>query len=218
MLSIQDNVTNTKNHRKYILREQMSNDLCRRCNECTETVEHILSGCSVLAHTKYLERHNRVATIVYLELLKLYNLKPVNENPYYKYVPVPVVENDIAKIYWDKDIITDKRMEHNRPDITVILKQEKKAFLIDISVPNNHNLKQKYTEKLTKYAELRREVKAMWRMESVFIVPVILSTMGLIPKTLKENLKIISIPYNTYHKMQKSVVLGATNIVRHFLD
>ena len=38
---------------------------CSLCNQHAETVGHITSGCSKLAGTKYTERHNSVASIVY---------------------------------------------------------------------------------------------------------------------------------------------------------
>ena len=31
---------------------------CRMCGKAQKSVAHVLSGCSVLAHTKYLSRHN----------------------------------------------------------------------------------------------------------------------------------------------------------------
>lgn len=126
MMAIQDNVINTRNHRKYILNETLDTDLCRMCNPASETVEHILSSCPTLAGNKYLERHNRIATIVYLEIAKLYNIKVNDNEPYYKYKPPPVVENENVKIYWDKTIITDIKIEHNRPDIKIILPKIKK--------------------------------------------------------------------------------------------
>ncbi|XP_030753591.1 A disintegrin and metalloproteinase with thrombospondin motifs 7-like [Sitophilus oryzae] len=218
MISIQDQVTATLSYRKFIMEENITSVSWRKCKIESETIEHILSGCQLLAGTKYVERHDRVATIVYLELLKNYSFEVETSTRYYQYKPAPVVENTRARVYWNKGIIADKTIPHNKPDITVIDKQHNNAFLIDISIPNNHNMDRKHREKVEKYTELKREIKDMWRLNEVKIVPIILTSMGLIPINLKNSLEDIGIQYKTYRKMQKSVILDATNIVRSFLE
>ncbi|XP_030754980.1 uncharacterized protein LOC115881577 [Sitophilus oryzae] len=110
IVAMQDQVIPTRNYRKLILKENIS-DKCRRCDSGSENIEHILSGCSNLASTKYLERHNRVASIIYLEILKQFNIDREIQEPYYKYHPPPVVENNSFKIYWDKTILTNKTQQ-----------------------------------------------------------------------------------------------------------
>lgn len=70
IISMQDQVTKTRNYQKYVINLEVPTDRCRKCNKYQETREHILSGCQNLAETKYLERHNRLAKIVDLEILK----------------------------------------------------------------------------------------------------------------------------------------------------
>ena len=48
---------------------------CRLYKQHAETVAHIISGCSKLAGTKYTERHNSVASIVYRVICAEYNLE-----------------------------------------------------------------------------------------------------------------------------------------------
>jgi hypothetical protein len=48
----------------------------------------------------------------------------------------------------NKSLITDKTMHKNRPDITLVDKVSKSVYFIDIAIPNNHNLHEKYAEKL----------------------------------------------------------------------
>ena len=74
MVAIQNQVVSTRNYQKYILKEQVMTDKCRKCNSQSETIEHILSGCESLAGTKYLERHNKAAAIIYFELLKIHKV------------------------------------------------------------------------------------------------------------------------------------------------
>ena len=47
---------------------------CRICGKAQESVAHGLSGCSVLAQTKCLSRHNAALKILFFELLKSYQL------------------------------------------------------------------------------------------------------------------------------------------------
>jgi hypothetical protein len=46
-------------------------------------------------------------------------------------------------------------IQHNRPDIIILNKQQKQAYLLDIAVPNSHNTTQPYNNtKINKYLEL----------------------------------------------------------------
>lgn len=60
--------------------------------------------------------------------------------PYYKYKPNTILNNDTVKLYWDRDIITDKTTPNNRPDITLTLKNQRITHLIDTSIPNTDNI------------------------------------------------------------------------------
>jgi hypothetical protein len=79
--------------------------------------------------------------------------------PYYKYIPNPILENEIIKLYWDRSLITDKTIHNNRPDRTLVDKVSKIVYFVDIAIPNNHNLLAKYAEKLAKYSELSIEIE-----------------------------------------------------------
>jgi hypothetical protein len=43
------------------------------------------------------------------------------------------------KLYFDRTVLTDIHTQHNRPDIIILNKQQKQAYLLDIAVPNSHN-------------------------------------------------------------------------------
>jgi len=48
-----------------------------------------------------------------------------------------------VKILWDINIQTDHVIEHGRPDIVVIDKDNKRALLIDIAVPEDAIVEEK---------------------------------------------------------------------------
>jgi hypothetical protein len=49
------------------------------------------------------------------------------------------------KLYFDRTVLTDIHIKHNRPDIIILNKQQKQAYLVDIAVPNSHNITQTYS-------------------------------------------------------------------------
>jgi hypothetical protein len=97
-------------------------------------------------------------------------------------------------------------------------KKTKNTFLIGIAVPNTHNLAKTITDKQNKYQELANEMCAMWKQSAVQVIPTVISSMGVIPKSLSRSLKRLDLHPNTYIQMQESVILGTCSIVRIFLN
>ena len=94
--------------------------MCRLCKERVETVEHLVSGCTVLAGKEYKERHDNVARNIHWHICKKHGIE-CGEN-WWSHQPEPVVENDEVKILWDFNIYTDRKIHARRPDIVVIEK------------------------------------------------------------------------------------------------
>jgi hypothetical protein len=67
---------------------------------------------------------------------------------HYIYKPESCLENDNYKLYFDRTVLTDIHIQHNRPDIIILNKQQKQAYLLDIAVPNSHNITQTYNTKI----------------------------------------------------------------------
>jgi hypothetical protein len=139
-------------------------------------------------------------------------------SPFYKYTPANVLENDNFKLYWNPSLLTDKKRPFNRPDINLMNKKTKNTFLIDIAVPNTHNLAKTITDKQNKYQELANEISAMWKQNAVQVIPIVISPTGVIPKSLSQSLKRLNLHPNTYIQMQKSVIFGTCSSVRNILN
>lgn len=217
IIAIQDQVIATRNYRKYIIKDRaQQTDTCRRCHLQSETIEHITNGCKILTGTEYTLRHDFVARIIHQEIAKTYKFIQ-EEQPYYKYTPQSVFENDTIKLYWDRTIHTDKTVTCNRPDITLTLKKEKVTYLIEISVPNDNNITKKYEEKISKYIPLTQEVERIWQQKEVKILPFIISSTGLTHRKFKENLDILNLKGHIHTLAQKAVIIKTTNITRSFL-
>lgn len=217
LVAIQDQVIPTNNYKKYILKDGTEDDRCRRCRSAVENVNHIISGCQFITQSDYKNRHDQVAKIIHQRLLQRHSLLK-DQMPYYKYDPEPLAENDEARIYWDRGIITDKTIHHNRPDITVVFKKTKVAYLVDIAVPSTVNLLATYAEKVRKYQDLSVEIKHQWHLREVHVVPVVISATGVVPKSLSLALKTLDLPQNLNILLQKAAILGTCNTVRKFLN
>ena len=214
--AIQDQVVRTRAYAKHILKENIS-DRCRCCKVSAESIQHISGGCSTRAQTDYLQRHNSVAKVVHQVLAKQFGLVK-EEIPYYKCKPDPVLQNANAKLLWDLPITTDRSDEGNRPDIVLVDKNNRTAKIIDIAVPLDNNIISTIAEKKRKYHGLAVELKNMWGLREVLIIPVVISSNGLVSKELVSMRDKLYLNDQHLRVMQKAAILATANIIRRFLD
>ena len=74
------------------------------------------------------------------------------------------------------------------------------------------------TESLTKvdnYSELRWEVKKIWNLSQVVVVPVVIGPLGV--KRLKDWLKMLDLK-SSIELLRKTALLGIAKIVRQVLE
>lgn len=217
MVAIQDQVVATRNYLKYIVKDpNVTNDSCRVCSLQQETIQHLVGGCHVLAPTEYKARHDAVGAIVHKALVKKYNLV-AETSPWYIYKPLNVLESDDVKLYWDRSILTDRTVQHDRPDLTLWHKRERKVWLIDFAVVVVNNLQSTYQTKMQKYAELARIVKEQWRVERVEVIPIIIAATGIVPVSLKKSLKLLNLNESIIIEIQKIAILKTCSTLRKVL-
>jgi hypothetical protein len=97
-------------------------------------------------------------------------------------------------------------------------KKRNNTASIDIAVPNTHNFTKTIADKQNKCQELANEIRAMWKVKAVQVIPIVISSTGVIPKSLTQSIKRLNLHPNTYTQMQKSVILGTCSIIRNFLN
>jgi hypothetical protein len=109
-----------------------------------------------------------------------------NTQPHYSYTPESCLENDIDnyELYFDRTVLTDIHIKHNRPDIIILNKQQKQAYLLYIAVPNSHNITQTYNTKINKYLELSVAMRSLWSLEKKIILPLTISATVIVPQSL----------------------------------
>jgi hypothetical protein len=175
IFAIQNHVINTRNYKKHICGLQS-----------IATIEHIISSCTVLAQSENKKRHDIFAKIIHMDLAVKFNLLK-DTQPHYISKPESCLENDNYKLYFDRTVLTDIHIQHNRPDIIILNKQQKQAYLLDIAVPNSHNITQTYNTKINKYLELSVAMRNLWCLEKKSILPLIISATGIVPQSLFKN-------------------------------
>ena len=126
-----------------------------------------------------------------------------------------VLKNEDYKIMWDFSIQTDHIIEARRPDLVVVDKEETICKIIDFAVPGDR-IEEKEKDKIEKYQDLGRELQKIWNVK-VKIIPLVVGSLGAIPKQFGVRLKQIGITLGTA-QVQKTVFLGTGKILRKVLE
>ena len=71
----------------------------------------------------------------------------------------------------------DNLIDARRPDLIVIDKKEQKGIIIDITIPDDVTVEEKEKEKVEKYQDLKKEIRRLWRLRNVEMVPVVIGTL-----------------------------------------
>jgi D-alanine-D-alanine ligase-like ATP-grasp enzyme len=120
------------------------------------------------------------------------------------------------EIWWDRDVETAKKMEHNRPDVVVIDRLHNHWTIVDFSVPWDVYVVSKEDEKIRHYSPLANELRKLHRV-STKIILIIVGSLGTISKNLTGYLKQLDIP-DIAGGLQTSALLGTTYILKKVLS
>ena len=72
-----------------------------------ENVQQILSGCSALAQTKYLQRQKNAFKVLFFEVLRSLDLITEVEPWFSQVTPEPLYENERATAFWNVPLFAD---------------------------------------------------------------------------------------------------------------
>lgn len=217
IIAIQDQVLPTRNYLKHVVKDpNVQDDTCRVCRADRETIQHITAGCSAFASSDYKNRHDAVGKVVHHALATKHNLLPDNTPLTHKYSPKSVLQSSTHKLYWDRSILTDRTNPANRPDMVLWNMREKKAWIVDFAVVNDNNMKVTDKTKRQKYRDLAQHIKEQWGLELVTILPMIVSTTGVVPCLLKNSIRELQLHERIIGRMQKTAILNTCTTVRKF--
>ena len=145
--------------------------LCRLCGKVAESVAHVLAGCSSLAQTKYLYRHNAALKILFFELLRENGL--IEEVPpwYSPLMPKPVYKNITSEAFWGIPIYR----EHNE------VRANRIDARVEMSCPWIDSRAKKYEEKTLRCGPMTWELKQRYngyRFEQYNVIIDVLGEVG----------------------------------------
>ena len=154
---------------------------------------------------------------MHLELCHKHGL--LGERKWYNHRAEGVIANEDVKILWDVNIQTDHLIEHRslRPDIVVVNKKDSTCDIIDVAVPGDKRVNLKEIEKIENYRKLCREMKKIWQLKEVRVIPIVIGSLGTISNNFESWLEKLNLK-STIELMQKAALLGTAKIIRKVLE
>ena len=95
--------------------------------------------------------------------------------------------------------------------MVVVDKKERSCKIIDFAVPKDSRIEEKEKDKIEKYQDLERDLQKMWNVK-VKIIPIVVGSLGAIPKKIGNRLKQIGIAAGTA-QVQKTVLFGTARLL-----
>ena len=97
---------------------------------------------------------------------------------------------------WDFSIRTGHVIEAQKPDLVAVDRKEGSCKIIDFAVPGGSRIEEKEKDKIEKYQDFGRELQKIWCVK-VKIIPLVVGSLGAIPKQIGNRLKKIGITAGT---------------------
>ena len=192
------------------------NDQCKFCDNNVESVSHLIFGCQMLlADGHYTTRHDKICKYLHWKACKELGIE---ENKIWEHDPKPITANRNVTIFYDKIIPAGRYIENRaiKPDIVIWNKQQKTAKIIDVTVPNDYGLNRAEREKLTKYEDLKNELRRTWALNEIEVIPIVVGATGLMKTNLKNYLEFIP-GCPSVHEVQLGAIKGTVRILKKAL-
>ena len=157
------------------------NTMCEVCKTSKMTTDHMATRCKRILGNKYVNRHDNVIRILIFNILKEYKI--INKNRIRGFKLQKEYANKDLDIRIDKHIITDCNIKFNKPDITIIDKNNKTIKIIEIAITNALDLTKIENHKVQKYNELKNFLSSTYGYET-FVIPFFISWDGLVTKRM----------------------------------
>ena len=101
MIQLYEQMLPTKVYSYHKIGTTPANDTtCWLCGKGTESMAHVFAGCSALAQSKYIERHNAALKVLNFELLRDLKLSADVPSWYSKTQPKPMYEPQDVQTFW----------------------------------------------------------------------------------------------------------------------
>ena len=107
-------------------------------------------------------------------------------------------------------------IKERRPDLVVVDKEKRLCQIVDFAIPYDTKIMEREIDKITKYQDIAREIRRLWNVKTQ-IVPLVIGTLGSMPKDLEHWLEMIGIKPRM-NDLQKTVILQSARILRKVLE
>jgi hypothetical protein len=144
--------------------------------EYEETIDHLTSGCPILAKNEYVIRHDQVCMNLHYSICKTLDTE-TTEN-FYSHIPKLVSQHEEKQCCGINGYKLIGRFWQIGPDIKIKNIKDKICLLIDVPIPLDRNVIQKEYKKKLKYKNLSIEIQRMWYMKC-FVISVIIGATGI---------------------------------------
>ena len=206
---------------------QNNNDVCRLCKKGQESIKHLLSNCEHFVNSAYVRRHDKALQYIMFHYLRMQNLIDKCPAWYSNIIIKPMYENTNVTITWNipeytgYEDIKDKHDEKvKRPDAKIILRDQKKVFVVEMSVPWIENREIKVIEKTEKYVNIVQSLKVEYQDYKVEQLTFVIDCLGGFSIHLKENIRKLNfndIECNgILYGMQKIVLTESSALIDRF--
>ena len=199
--------------------------VCRLCNNGNESVMHVMNRCQKLLKKPYTRRHDQALKCFYYEVLKMFGFLQECPPWFTQKSVKPYYNNDTATVWWDIPEFAESRSDIDqrevlRPDGKIKVKDEKKIYLVEITISWIDNREARFIEKDKKYDDVKRNIRRSEEGFEVDQITLVMDSLGGYSKTLPENIsKIIKdrkMVKRIINKMQKAVLSESTRVARCF--
>ena len=103
--------------------------------------------------------------------------------------PESVPENETHKVLWDINgfpTLAQTTRPYNNEQ------KKRSCWIVDFSVPADHRIKLKESEKKNQYQDLTKELKKPWNMK-VTVIPIVIGALGTVTEGLINGLEDLKI-------------------------
>ncbi len=215
----------TKTYQLIRSEEEVSDICCRLCNKDQESVKHLISNCGALAQSLYVTRHDNALKCFVWPLLSFFGLSSKCPSWFSNDKVSPYYKSDNIEFWWDVPEYTGRDTESKlppRPDGKLIINREddKRIFLLEMTVPWTENRQEKYTYKCGKYQNILHSLQFEHPTHKVDQITLVMDVFGGHGQDLEDNIgKVFEKREDirsVIRDMQKSVVSSSANLSRTF--
>ena len=187
---------------------------CWLCKQHEETIEHLPSGCPILAKVEYLMRHDRVCTHLHYSICKALGIETTDKR--YTPMPKPVCEEGDVTVLWNQAVHTDREVTANEARNNNEIQKRENMHADRCGNTGRQKCCAKGSGKEVKIQEFVYRDAANVEPKCT-VVPVTVGVTGIVTRSLRKNLETVP-GKHSIDSLQKTAILGTSRTIRKVLQ